>query len=360
MRYETKLDSALSELRGELTCSPVRSVRRDRRPRVLLPLAVAAAAGLFLWPRTTSDAAWATIADRTNEALRWHQVQRDRKGKILYEGWRDGDKRAGYLGDNFPYEFRSDGRRMFVHIGPPKGAKYERLPNAVRYGTIGRAGSIGFEAKTSVETLLGSKHVTELSRKVVGDQLILRLKYPVESGVVVTADRADGRIREIESKSSVTRFEYPDAIPNEVFDPTRPRTKGLVVFDRSVIRREATRTMRRGLGTSGDVTLRLVALDAYGKVWAMWTGPRPKWKSTDLLELPGVSSKPSPVERMLSAANPSPAAIGGLPVSGLCVGPQVKIGNRLREIRITVSGQSTTFRNVPVLRLSSLYDLGLL
>lgn len=376
------LDSALSELRSErpsgalrprLLRSFQRSPRRPRTPWIVTSIALVAATA-FLWPHRENGIAWARSQAQTAAATRCHQISTDAKGHVTSEQWRDGTRMAEYIlnQDGKPWmETRTDGKRRFWYLRMPNEP---RRANGEAHGTVSSVRKpVEYPGSNPVDRLLHSKYVKVTSQEKIetseGDQV----KYSIQTletrfehrDDTVFSDLQTGLIRRIVFGNGLeTRFEYPSSIPSEVFKPEPQIAKGVKLYDVDKIWPAVQRQMKGGMGSDKGVTLRLVAIDGDGALWVLWTGHLPDGRLSHPIRIPGLrAGQPFAPRRLTSSfkgsKQVSTLVISGQRLGGMSVVPEVPVGERLEKLVIPTPSGEAVFRNVSVLRISSIADYGL-
>lgn len=377
------LSSAIETLREEGPSSEAsertrRALLSRTRPKGLpiryaFALTTIAVLVAVLWPRESLSVPWSYAADQTAKAPALHRVELNEDGKVYEETWRQGDKRATVLYDRTGkviFEDRSDGKRLFMYTDFP-GRPRTSNPNWVRSGSIITLSQREIEESRPffedyVESLLTQKDVSVLEQRSVitesGPRILYRLKKARNPYILtVYADPESGRVRKIVSTGRVCNVDYPQAISQDVFRPAPRATKGVRVFDAAIEQAEAEKILKRGLGQKGDIELRLVALDASGVLWVLWTGPAPDGQASRPFKAPG--------KRLGRAFGPRAftQSFALEPRSGVAPSIGKRLGGMGRELKdkaastIDLQVPDThgyvEFKSVPIMRIGSLDHL---
>ena len=287
------------------------------------------------------------------------------------EEWRSGDKNATVLytdDGKVQLEMRSDGKRAVNYFNWFKASEFrnEKLsPNALSYVLVSkdsRPGRPFYEIPLGgVEIALNDPDVKVVGHEeATGDRPeIYHLRHTVRLGgkpmgepreITAEIDPTTRRIRALVEKprrfrgrveTFRTEIDYPARIPALTFAPKVQVAKVDATYDYDVENAAAQRTLREGLGKRGPVTLRAVFLDAYGIVWAYWTGA----PTTRTFATPGVP---------LEAGGDRNAFPSGL--TGLARTPKVKIGDRI-DLNVPYPGGVARFKAVPVRRIGLIQNV---
>ena len=359
---------------AEQTDTLFRGIYRPSRRSVARPLAliatIVAAVLLLVVPlRTKSGSAWAQTMDATLSAPNSHSIYHGPGGETLVE-WRSGQKRTllRYYGEGLPdYESRSDGkRRLRIYRTPHRG------PNGRQFGILDRPVVLPREYDlpfTNLPELLRQPNLKVVSHTPTdGDHLEsyrLKVTKPFPEEYVAEIDPSIHRIVRLRSDRTggEQSFDYPSKIDPAVFDPS-PGAASVEVYDvmaqNAVIRRRQT----KGLGKQGPVTLRLVVLDALGRLWVHWTGGLDHLKPMGVsgpIRLVGIpTSKPQGSELWFQNWRKGPTVNGSTTYSSerfarTLVVPRQKIGKAV-TVEIPYPGGVARFENAPVLRIGYVYD----
>lgn len=377
-----EFDEALKVLRedtprAEATRRAVQAVIAGPRPiswpKPLAAGLVSVALAAILWPRPSTSGAWAQSVANTLAATTLHQTHYGADGQVSLEQWRQGAASASVLYYRHRKVLavqRSDGKRAYVYfnwtLGKTGGKSTVKAPINAREVALICDGDdharLAFELPyESVSKLLSQKgvHVVEHRPEADGrpERYRLKITAPFPSELYAEVDSKGARINRLYSlKGKLTsRIDYPDSISPAVFDPQGSDLPKVETVDLTATTARATERIKQGLGQDGPVTLRLVALDADGALWALWTGAAPDPKLTHPFRVPGVSlNSPFGMKALTSGDRSSVAPSIQKPLEGMARIPNSKIGSTV-DVDVPYSGGVAHFRHVPVLRISDLH-----
>ena len=323
------------------------------------------------------------MARRTLAAPTCHRVLTAKDGHVIEESWQDRARMALIRHDlqgKLIWEWRYDGERRLEYV--PFGIEREGgivLPNAAygvkiwrpepsnRYGPVveefnsllrASAKDVaptpervnGLDRYRFTRDFRGMREDGWATEEVRGDTLTMEV------------EPATKRIRSLHSEGlgTTVRIEYPKSIPDAAFDVARHEVQGAPIHDLDKERAQIDRTLRKGLGSKGGITLRFLGMDWQGSLWALWTGRKldegDPFKPTPW-RLLGVKSRRGMTFSCFTEgwkwqpehSHPLPAI--GTRVSGTSIQPLEKIGRTVSiEIR-SPSGKYERFSDVPVQRM---------
>lgn len=371
LREETPSPHAAAKIRRALDARPTRTPRYAFALATVLAGTIAATA---LWPHEVR-ASWLQSIEITKNATTVHRVEMD-GDRTMYELWQQGAKRAFYVRDRqgrLITEQRSDGKRMFNYFNFYRGEQ-KKLPNAFEAGRlidVNPKWDAYARGDTLIDQLLKQQWLKEVSHFEVDTADGKRIRYDLKmkdrrdpSGdqhLTVDVEPETGRIRKAVNGNTVSTISYPESIPASVFQPRPHLAQGVVTVDANQVKRDAAKRIARGLGTKNGVTLRLVAMDCGGALWAVWSGYLPDGKLSRPFELIGVPCGPAYGLKALTAsykqdklARVSPVV--GLKLGGMSRGPKVKIGDTV-DIKVPAPKGYAEFRHVPVMRIYDIRDV---
>lgn len=381
------LDSAIATLKEETPSSTARTNARrlltDVRPtRLLFPrLALAAvvasaAVAIVLWPRPTLSAPWSVAAKQTANVWASHRVERNAQGVVVMEIWQEGDKLAMTAMDGKTgrplIEMRRNDQAYFDYFNFHQENSKDRNPNAAPAAVRGTNKPHGRSYDVAnfdlVKSLLSDKNVEVLEQRNIttpdGDRIFYKLHSKLAGNTLgVYAEPQTGRIRKIVSTPSgtVATIEYPKRIDPKIFDVNVPVPKGTITFDIDVEMEQARKTISRGLGSKAGVTLRLVAMDAQGSLWVLWTGAPPAGTLVRPFKVDGAKlGKPFGIPAFTTnwphARVSLPAPSIGLRLGGMARPMLTKAPSTL-NISIPTPKGYVDFSGVPYQRINMIYDL---
>jgi hypothetical protein len=144
----------------------------------------------------------------------------------------------------------------------------------------------------------------------------------------------------------------------------KPLVKGVTIYDAEQERKAIAAVMKKGLGDDKGISLKLAALDRYGSLTFMWTGWLPDGKMSKPIRLTGIPCSAPFGSKMYTTSwkatnKTKPPMLNGRRMGAMGVTPKVKIGDTIKELIVPGPHGNAVFRNVPVLRIGSLFDLGL-
>lgn len=345
--------------------------RSVARPLAFAMMTTALALALVFPPRTKAGAAWAQTLANTFDSPAVHSVSHTTNGAKGMEEWRSGRKRAHvlYFRDGKPgMEWRDDGKRLYNYAAMFTDSS---SPNSRRWGMVSKSPGVGLLYEMpygSPERLLKSPGVEVLAHdEASGDKPeTYRLRIPgplprLPKRTALAELDSMGRIHRISTpgEEGATTIDYPDRIPEVVFEPRPHAITGVGVYDILAQTKTIQNTLRKGLGKRGPVTLRLVTLDGYGTLWAFWTGALPDAKMSRPIRIPGIKGKEYATKKAFTSDwKPTPYGHLGPNVTGTRIGgmsfvPRQKLGSMV-DLDVPYPGGVARFRNVPVLRVSLL------
>lgn len=376
------LDTAIQELRtegpapdlAERLTRGLRGRTPSIRPRVLIGGALVAACLVAFWPHGSEGVAWAQSQANTAKAVRTHQRWFFPDGKLRGESWTDGMRRADYTLDKdgaVAIEYRSDAKRTFFYS---TNRYVKDTPNSERAGAIitNRFRAPTYSGMRQIDEFLKLQKAVVLSQKEEqtseGSRTIYEVKT-IESSRFpskVVAETDTGKIREItQYDGSKTLIDYPDQIPDEVLDVTKPKAEGIKIYDAEVEKRQVATMMKKGFGTVKGVSLKAAVIDRYGTIWFLWTGWLPDGAMSRPVVLTGIPcSRPAGPKEFTSSYKPKNKEkarypmMNGVRMGGMALTPRVKVGSTLKEVVIPGPHGKAVFHNIPLLRVSSLFDTG--
>ena len=276
--------------------------RRLARPLTITMITAALAVVVFT-PRTHAGAAWAQTLAATLDAPAIHSVELLPDGRKGLEEWRSGAKRAHvlYTRDGKPaMEWRDDGKKTYNYAAMFTDPK---SPNSRRWGMVSKSFGRDFFHEMpygSAERILKTPGVEVVAHEepAQGRPETYRLRIPAplfESPklLIVAELDAEGRVDRLTrpGEPGEQRIDYPASIPDSVFAPRPHAISGVDVYDLQELGRTIQRTLRKGLGKQGPITLRLVTLDGYGTLWAFWTGALPNALHVETDSHPGCTGQ---------------------------------------------------------------------
>ena len=370
LREERPSPEATARLRAALNSLPLgrgrggASRRRLARPLALTMITAVLSLVIFL-PRAKTGSAWAQTLAATLAAPASHSVSRWANGRLASEDWRSGRKRATVLylqTGEVQMETRNDATRslnFFNWRDVSRTQGDEPSPNALRWALVSK----GVPADPNwAETPLGSPKLAldDPDVKTIGHapaaggrpetyrlQQIYRLggkEIGRSTPFTAEIDPISGRIRALvqdprtingRKQTFRTEIDYPASIPASIFVPKVQVAKVDATYDLDATKGAVQRTLRKGLGKRGPVTLRSVLLDGEGALWTYWTGA----PETRTLTLRGVPREGG------AQRNAFPSGL-----TGLRVVPLRKLGSTV-DLDIPYPGGVARFRGVPVRRI---------
>jgi len=288
--------------------------------------------------------------------------------------WTDGKRMVDYSLDKkgkVDIEYRNDGKRMFFYSTMDGG---KNAPNAERAGAIRtlprRMERFRNMGSNPIDQYLKTTKSDVISQKEEqtpeGSQTVYRIRRNAYGNLASTvfAETDTGRIRRIvEQSGAQTLIDYPDDIPEETLAVDKPFTKGIKVYDSDERRALIAKIMKTGLGDNNGISLKLAAIDKYGTIWLYWTGWLPDGAMTRSVRLPGVPfDGPYGSKQYTTSFKPKNKnqylKLGGKRLAAMAVNPKVVVGDHLKVVVIPATHGTATFRNVPLIRICTLTDLG--
>lgn len=351
LRDEPHDPSSTDRLLASLRSAP----RRLPVTRLALAAGVAALAAVALVPRSQGPgAAWAQVLASARSDVPVHIVSRDAKGDKSMEVWGEGVKRATILWDrdgNVYMENRDDGQRRIAYF---KGLNGDLATLSPVRGRSPFDPAASDARKILRWYAMSGPGPTGPVRNGALD--VWTLAIPGQEAVRVESDPATGRVLRVFREESVETFKYPADVPDSVFEP-RLRVARARVYDTAGERRRLLPGLTRGLGTKGDVTLRLVARDVDGALWVLWTGPAPDGAYHRPVRVIGARvGKPFGYGALTDRGGPPKSVVSPL-IGKRIVGMALPLkGATPREVtvEIPVPGGYRMFANVPVQPLLSI------
>jgi hypothetical protein len=158
----------------------------------------------------------------------------------------------------------------------------------------------------------------------------------------------------------VTNMDYPASIADEVFEPRPHVLQAVEVHDLDRERETIVSHLKSGIASRDGVTLRLVLLDEGGSLWAIWTGAPVDGQLTHPFRVDGLRSRAGFGLRGLTSNWKTDKRSVASPVTGGRLDGMArplldKIGDRV-SLDIYKAGKYFTFKDIPVMRIASLYD----
>lgn len=234
----------------------------------------------------------AQIVRNTAFARCWHKTLYAADGHKIEEAWQDGKRMRLERHDpsgKLIWEWRYDGSRRLEYVpfdrrDPLKNATHvvrlwKPAPNEPEPGSPNpNYAYLIKDASNKPESV--PAHVGGIDRyTIVRDHFGFgndgwSLHDVKADHMTVDVDPKTQRIVSLQSEQLGTKevIEFPPTIPEAVFDVARHEVKGVPIHDLDHERRTIAATIHRGLGSRQGVTLRFVAMDAQGELWALWTG----------------------------------------------------------------------------------------
>jgi len=365
---------------AEATESLLRALRQPTpRRSVARPLAfgltlAALALVLFFPPHTKEGSAWAQTLANSLDVPATHSVSRNAKGEVDGEYWVAGPKSATvlYRKGKAMIEMRGDGKRRFNLVdwlgwgGPPAA-------NARVYGMVSKDWHMPSQwevSYASLDALLKRPGLKVLSHEEAKDGQPEKYRLSVKTlrtfEIVAEIDPSVRRVAAVvEPRSGArTTIEYPPSISDSVFEPRAQARTGLETYDSAELAKQVQRTVRKGLGEQGPVTLRAVLLDGNGALWAFWTGALPDPGLSHPFSLHDVPCGPAATNRIYTTGWRSSPKMNGISsgfagprVGGMARVPKVKLGSTV-DIDVPYTGGVARFRKVPIIRIGLIQNLG--
>lgn len=370
LRHETPPAEATEALLQALRQPARRSIAR---PLAFGLVATAVALAIVFPPRTKAGSAWALTLANTLNVPATHSISRNAKGQIDGEYWKSGEKSATVLYKNgkVMIEMRGDGKRRFNLVdwlgwgGPPAA-------NARVYGTVMKDYKLPDRwdvSYASLDALLSRPGIKVLSHQEAKDgqpeSYQLSIKILREYKVVAEIDPAVRRVAAVVDPKSGARttIEYPESIPDSIFEPRAQARPGVETYDQVEISKRLTRILKKGLAKRGPVTLRSVVLDADGALWAFWTGALPDGRLSKPFTLPGVPCGAPFGGKIYTSdwknspkMNGVPVATNGPRLGGMARIPKVKIGPTI-DLNVPYPGGIAHFKSIPITRIGLIQNV---
>lgn len=339
--------------------------RRYARPLAFAMMTTALALALVFSPRKGPGSAWAQTMSATLAAPNSHSVTRSAKGHVTAEEWRSGERQALVWrdeGGKVLFESRSDGKRK-MRLWRIWGLE---SANRHPYATLGKDAALPHGAElpfTDLDALLKQRGLSVVSHEEATgarpERYRLRATTPFKAEYLAEIDPGARRIKTLISldRNSRQSFDYPETLPASRFSLEPPSVPGMEVYDVEAQNAEIKARQLQGLGRSGPVTLRLVALDGDGRLWAIWTGGLPPTGVSGPIRLVGIPSSKAQGTGIYYSnwRKQRPTTYKGEPTGRTMVVPRAKIGASV-GLDIPYPGGVAHFRDVPVMRLGNLMD----
>ena len=366
---DLKKDASNERMRAKSRANLSRPVRSNTRKLGLVGL-TAGIAIVCIWPRGTSGTAWAQALGASKSAGRVHYKIWDSNGKGTSEEWTDGVKNARimYARNGVLFnEWRSNGKKLFNYFDFNALRRVDPNPNVHPFGMLTKLSGPPIVLSINLGGRLD--HLMDLQKGEIirqeptktdsgpATRYELKTKRPFQDQLVVIVDDKSGLIVQMEGKDGKWKsaFDYPESIPESVFEPVPQVAKGIEVYDIDQQKQDIQRTIQKGLGTVNGVTLRLVVLDANGALWALWTGSQVDGKMLKPFTAQGLKLGPaSGLAKFTTNAEKKRANIPVVPngprIYGMARAANTKVGDHV-SITIPSKKGAATFRNVPVMRI---------
>ncbi len=346
----------------------------NRLPKVSLVGVAAATAAFLVWPRATAGSAWAQAVDSSTKARIVHYVCKDPEGHVTTDEWTYGEKVARMIyrstGQVF-LEWRSDGQKTFSYFDGNIAWRTTN-PNTERYAMVStrKSDALGhtYNFDGRFEKLMEFQRAKIVSQKDITTsqgpaiQYELADQYPKAPHYYAIVNKNTGYIVRTEGKEKkwVATYDYPNSVDESLFEPKPQVMKDLHVYDIQKISSDVNRGIDNGLGTSKGVTLRLVAKDSMGAIWALWTGSAVSSKT--LQQTPftvegvklGIAFGPAKfVQKPGNGENPFEVTKDGKRIYGMGRIALSKVGD-FADISIPApNGGKAVFKHIPVISLGS-------
>ncbi len=373
------IDHALQVLKADGSTAEMRLTARQNLnrpsrstlPKLSLVGLVATTAIFLMWPRATAGRTWAQVVQASTLAKITHSITRDAKGRLTEDTWRTGKKIAivfygvdGQVTD----EIRSNGDRIFSShssFGHRMGAIQN--PNA---WLIGMVSADDFEAvKTS------ANNEGRLDRFLVhnGFEIVRQEPFTTSKGLatryelrekrspkwhgLVVVDEKSGLIVETSDMGGKynSTFEYPQSVNSSIFEPRPQVVKNCTVYEYGKLQDEVRRAINKGFGKAKGITLRLVALDSQGTVFAIWTGGTATGRTDRPFIVPNIKfgkTWPLPKGSSWKGGDTYETTSDGNHAYGQTQSALTKIGDRI-DISVPIKGgQYAKFKSVPVFKIA--------
>lgn len=338
-------------------------------------LIVTSLAFVVLMPRTTAGSAWAQTLTQSFDSVPIHSVSRMANGKVGYEQWRSGRKRAHVLYDrNGKALMEQSDNGQWLYNSASSMFIDPKRPNARLWGTVSRSigpNFLGSEIQYgSPEALLKQRGVEVVNHEPAenGKPEAYRLRIPMPYREAKEERLAeignDGRIRRLtypNGRGGVD-IEYPESIPDAVFEPRPHAIPVPDVFtgkDYETIQRD----LRQGLGKRGPVTLRSVIVTGDGDLWVFWTGALPDGKASLPFSINSVKCGPAFTNKIFTTAWRESPKMNGVPVEtkgprlgGMGRTPFTKLGPTI-DLEIPYPGGTARFRKVRYRRVGLIQNV---
>lgn len=366
-------DGSTSEMRLK-SRRALEPTSQNRLPKVSLVGAVAGTLAFLMWPRATAGNVWAQAIDSSTKAVIVHYVCKDPEGHVTTDEWTYGEKVARMIyrstGEVF-LEWRSDGQKTFSYFDGNAPWRTTN-PNTERYAMVStrKSDALGhtFNFDGRFEKLMEFQRAKIVSQKDITTsqgpaiQYELADQYPKAPHYYAIVNKNTGYIVRTEGKEKkwVATYDYPNSVDESLFEPKPQVVKGLHVYDIQEISNDVNRRLDHGLGTSKGVTLRLVAKDSMGAVWALWTGSAVNSKTMqqtpftiDGVKL-GISFGPAKfVQKPGKDENPFELTKDGQRIYGMGRIGLGKVGDFVNISIPAPNGAKAVFKHVPVISLGS-------
>ena len=282
-----KADGSTQEMRANARAI-LSSPKRNALPKFGL-VGIAASVAIFIaWPRATAGRTWAQALQSSIKATIVHASSRDSEGKVRFERWVS-DRRITAISYNangkLTGEMRSNGAKVFSYysnIGAPE--RVGKNVNAHRFGMVHKDNILrpksggGFEGKLDQFLKLNGCEVLNQKPVTLPSGPAIRYEVREKRGQteheLVDVDDSTGVIVQLTETMSgyKTAFDYPKDIDDSIFEPKPKIVKDCIPIDWLEMEDRVRRTVENGIASANGVTLRLVALDSRGDIWAAWTG----------------------------------------------------------------------------------------
>ena len=365
-----RLESAIETLREEGS-SPdqrLRALNRLRKPRnrARYPLVLAATGLLALIavmvPRQSVGCSLSCVVSTSLKAPVVHETSFDRNGNLVSETW---------------YDHGHFYRREFNSYQPIFVEKLDGSRHCVTDVTTLNSATNSFAAEACervdrgialaicIPSLAHANVLKDRNERLIQTQNGTLRVYDGRINnrpVSLVTDEATHHLENISSPEGREVFEYPSSFPG----PVQPDGTGFQTFDLDHLRQDIAAKMKAGLGRSGRVELRLCALDMYGNLWSVWStsdGSRPV--GGRVMEYPGLSVAPlhreAPSDYRPLIANNRQVWRSFTPETRMVMmfrRPTCRVGDSV-TISIPDGSSWRRFEHVPVLRVTSLADCGL-
>lgn len=394
------LESMIEALRQELP-SPEQVYRAHRRmkPRrtsrsslsVRLALAGLAAGAItyVVWPRESTGSAWARTLESMNDASIVHTVSYASNGAVASESWISGHKRAIVMYSPKDHsvwsEQRTDGLRDYIFFEAGlyqglDGKSTARLPNARAYGTVRTNPSDFIQLRAEefefLDQVLQGKGTVVKSKHDIDTPEGKRTLYDIEMSYVVSVNGKKQvlksnelaayvepnthRIRRIQyGNGGYEVIDYPNAVPENTFQPAPQAFKNVEFHDLDADQAAVKTDVAHGVRSRSGVTLRLVALDATGNLWVLWTGaPLPDGRLSRPFRVNGVRAGAAFGPRAFTTKFKMDKVSGPAPSLGTRLGGMSRpLLDKVRKtvgIEVPAYGRYIRFDDVPIRRIANI------